>query len=176
MTDKQAILDLIERLEKEGPKKCWQWPLKTDRQGRGRYWLNGKLELAHRAVWRIKRGPIPAGKMLCHTCDNQGCVNPSHLYVGTHADNMRDMKDRKRYFAAKEPERVRELGRKLGSSNTWSRGAKNPKAKLTSRQAASIRKSKLPTKTLTEIYGVARTTIQRIRSGNQWRARLEDKG
>lgn len=167
----QSIKTLIERLEKENSQNaCWKWPGKTDAKGRGRVWLKGKIELAHRAVWKTKNGSIPAGKILCHHCDNAGCVNPSHIYVGTHADNMRDMKDRKRYYAAKYPDRVKELARALGKSNTWASGINNPKAKLTARQAASIRSSKLPTKTLAEKYGVHRTTIQCIRRGAQWKA------
>ena len=163
------INELIERLEKAtGPDRCWAWPRKTDAKGRGRVWVNGKIMLAHRAVWEHVNAPIPKGKMLCHHCDNAGCINPKHMYVGTHAENMRDMKDRKRYFAAKEPECVKELGRALGLSNTWARGSKNPKARLSRADAATISKSSEATKILAERFGVDRTTIQRIRRGALW--------
>lgn len=159
---------LIARLREATGAECIPWDKGGDLTIRGRLWVNDKIKLAHRALWEAVKGPIPKGKILCHDCDNRGCINLSHIYVGTHADNMRDMKERKRFFAAREPERVREIGRKLGLSNTWARGESNPKAKLSSSQAATIRRSKTATRLLAAKFGVDRTTIQRIRKGSQW--------
>lgn len=161
-----TLSDLIARLE--GHSGCWIWPRKKDKNGRGRIWIGGKLTLAHRAVWEHFNDAVPVGKMLCHTCDNPSCVNPRHLYVGTHADNMRDMKERRRYFAAKEPTRFAVLAAANGRLNTWARGAKNPKAKLSTADVQKIRNSKAATKVLAARYDVHRTTIQKIRSGAQW--------
>ena len=163
--------ELIARLEQAsegGRDACWIWPRKKDGQGRGRVWVDGKLKIAHRAVWEYLRGPIPAGKLLCHHCDNPSCVNPGHLYVGTHADNMRDMRERKRSFGARNPEKCREVGRQSGLKNVWARGARNPKAKLTLGQVDAIKSDTRPTRFLVSDYGVARTTIQRIRQGTLW--------
>ncbi len=59
---------------------------------------NGKVTYmsAHRYSWMINCGPIPDGLFVLHTCDNPACVRPDHLYLGTHADNMRDLVVRKR--------------------------------------------------------------------------------
>ena len=53
--------------------------------------FGGTSTRAHRIAWQIAYGPIPAGLLVLHTCDNPGCVNPVHLYIGTQKDNMRDM-------------------------------------------------------------------------------------
>lgn len=46
---------------------------------------------AHRIAWLLWKGPIRPKYFICHTCDNPVCVNPDHLFMGTHQDNMRDM-------------------------------------------------------------------------------------
>lgn len=75
---------------------------------------------------------------------------------------------RKRSFGATQPERCREAGRKGGLANTWHRGEGNPKAKLTAEDADFIRADPRKTAALAELYGVNRTTIQRIRRGDLW--------
>ena len=168
-----ALAELIARLEAATEEACVAWPRKTDKRGRGRILHNGKIMLAHRWVWERINGPIPAGFLLCHTCDNAGCINLRHLYIGTHTDNMRDMCERRRAFGAREPERCREIGRRLGLLNTWARGEGNPKARLTPDAVVEIRQSSAPTVQLASKYGVNRTTIQRVRSGETWLVALK---
>lgn len=160
---------LIARLERAtGPDACWIWPRSKDARGRGRIWVGGKLMLAHRAVWQEICGPIPAGALLCHHCDNPSCVNPRHLYVGTPQSNVQDMMLRGRNWQRRKPEIARALGAALGRANTWSRGAGNPKAKLSPKVVLSIAASSERSGILAARYGVDRSTIQRIRNGKLW--------
>lgn len=78
--------DIIERLERaSGPDRCWEWPRSTDDRGRGRIWVNGKIMLAHRAVWEFLRGPIPAGNGRAKlTADQARAIRES-------ADSMRSL-------------------------------------------------------------------------------------
>ena len=70
--------------------KCWEWY--GSRKGRyGNLTVKKKNVLAHRFAWEITFGPIPIGLFVCHHCDNKKCVRPSHLFLGAHEDNMRDM-------------------------------------------------------------------------------------
>ncbi len=68
---------------------CWE---KTGvRAGRyGHVRIGGKLVRAHRASWEATHGPIPAGLYVCHRCNNKRCINPDHLYLGTHRQNLID--------------------------------------------------------------------------------------
>lgn len=72
---------------------CWLWIGNTNRSGYGRIGLGGRggrKVLAHRFSYQLFNGEIPVGLHVCHSCDVPNCVNPSHLWLGTDADNARD--------------------------------------------------------------------------------------
>ena len=61
---------------------CWLWTAST-RGGYGRFFLDGRLVMAHRVSYEIHAGPIPKGHYVCHRCDMPGCVNPRSLHRNT---------------------------------------------------------------------------------------------
>jgi len=69
---------------------CWEWSAARDARGYGYAGFMGRSHLAHRMAWIFTRGAIPSGMLVCHSCDNPPCCNPSHLFLGSHQDNSDD--------------------------------------------------------------------------------------
>jgi hypothetical protein len=130
---------------------CWTWTANKNLKGYGLISANGRRYLAHRLAYELECGPIPEGASVLHRCDNPACVRPSHLWLGTIAENNADM-------AAK--------GR---ARNTPRSGAANGLAKLTDDVVREIRNSTDYLWVLANRYGVTESTVSSVRTGKTWR-------
>lgn len=107
----------------------------------------------HRVSYREFIGEIPDGMLVCHRCDNRRCLNPAHLFLGTHADNSMDAARKGRLFRS-EPRR----------------GEAHHAAKLTERDVAWVlERTDLTQQEAASALGVSQSTISRVRRGEGWR-------
>lgn len=93
------MTNLIERFESKiyySIDNCWYWTGSLCPRGYARISINGKNQRASRISYKIYKGEFNHNLIICHSCDNPSCVNPDHLFIGTHTDNMRDMVNKKR--------------------------------------------------------------------------------
>jgi len=128
---------------------CWEWTGYKNKKGYGVLNLRGHREIAHRVSFRMHRGNIPNGLFVLHRCDNPGCVNPRHLWLGTLSDNNRDMT-----LKGRHSHRGLVAGRH---------------AKITADDVREIRASNDDALTLAARYGIARSHVYHIQTRRKWR-------
>ena len=79
-----------EKVDVRTPDDCWQWKASLSNKRYGNIKVSGKMVKSHRLSYELEFGDIPNGLNVLHKCDNGLCVNPKHLFLGTHNDNMKD--------------------------------------------------------------------------------------
>lgn len=90
------------RVDKSG--ECWIYnPAHTTPKSYGHFSVNGKRFSAHRVSWMLEHDGLIGDLNICHKCDTRACVRPSHLFVGTQSDNMRDCVSKKRHSSHNSP-------------------------------------------------------------------------
>ena len=149
---KVAEGDAIERFHQKyeiNESGCWMWTGGTRPNSKGvpypRHWTDDSESIgAHRFSFELVHGAIPQSMYVCHKCDTPLCVNPDHLFLGSHQDNMRDMVAKQRSFVGRGED-------------------KKGRAKLTNQQADQIRKMSMSHSKIASMFGVSATTIGRIK-------------
>jgi hypothetical protein len=122
---------------------CWEWTGSPTHYGYGVFC--GLY--VHRLTWADLIGPIPDGTLVLHRCDNRICVNPDHLFLGTHADNTKDML----------------------SKGREARGSRLPQTRLSAEDVIAIRRLKgtMTQQAIALRFGVRQNTVSRILSGKR---------
>lgn len=138
-------LEILENgcLNWKGFKNAWGYPRITYKK---------KTYLGNRLIWELNFGKIPEGKIICHTCDNPGCLEIKHLYLGTFKDNIQDCILRNRH--------------------KFPRGSESPNAKLKENEVKEIRKLMSQGATIRYIskkYNIGITTVFRIKHNISWK-------
>lgn len=137
---------------------CWIYSGSKKADGYGQFSVGSRADgtrgkvRAHRMAWCLTNGAIPDGMDVLHECDNPSCVRPDHLKLGTHIDNMKDARDRRRR-----------------------QGASNANSQLSDAQVAEIRRryeSGLFTQTkLASQFGITQSMVSKIVRGENWSSR-----
>lgn len=150
----------------EKTQDCWEWMASIDHRGYGKFAVGRRILGAHRVAWELHHGAIPDGLFVCHRCDNPRCVRPVHLFLGTAADNSRDMCAKGRvqsgaqHHTQRQPDRV-------------ARGEQGSNARLTWEQVHEIRArygaGGARLQDLADEYGVNFGTIGKIVRGDRWK-------
>jgi DNA-binding transcriptional regulator YiaG len=140
---------------------CWLWLGSVKPKGYGAARWQRRNYRAHRLAWLERHGAIPAGLFVCHRCDVPACINPDHLFLGTHDENMADM-------VAKERQAKGAVHAKATNLSNLQRGTNNRSAKLTEGAVRAIRSSSLSLKALAREFGVSKQAISAVRKGVTW--------
>ena len=139
---------------------CWPWIAGLSGNGYPQINIKGKIVKPSRLSWNMVNGDIPKGKIICHTCDNKLCVNPKHLYAGSHSDNLNDRQNR-------NPVTVEEYGRhkpKLYKGEVWL----IRKLNIKDNSLGGGHKYKFPSTLISKMFNVSPGTILRIWNSTEY--------
>ncbi|MGE4197670.1 MAG: HNH endonuclease signature motif containing protein [Phycisphaerales bacterium] len=165
--NEQEIIRFWEKVDKSDDASCWNWTASKRHKGYGAFvhTMDGKYVQgrAHRFSYMLHIGEIPSGMFVLHKCDNPACVNPSHLFLGTNHDNVRDMVSKGRHVPG---------GTHCKSNGKWKKGINHHNAKLTPQAVREIRLlhgNGMSCPKLGVKFGVTTKTIWTVVKGERWK-------
>lgn len=138
--------------------ECWPWLASTSgsKSAYGQTLVNGRNRKAHAVAYELfHKTKIPKGMLACHTCDNHLCVNPHHIFIGTHKDNMQDMIRKGRGFVPAPMI-----------------GSRNPRAIINEETALKVKQFRIEGKArsqIAELTGLTISNVGAIVEGRSWR-------
>jgi len=166
-----------------GDDSCWEWTA-GKKLGYGAFKAKGVQYTASKVAFVLRNGQIPHhdsyhGFCVCHRCDNPGCCNPDHLFLGTIDENIKDMVNKGRSLSGdKNPSRTRPETRPRGKDHHYHkkpelirRGSDNPASKLTEEKVLEIRKMKeagVPGNTIARQFNVSGVMVSLICRRKKW--------
>jgi len=156
--DEKTIARFWAKVRRGTDSECWEWIAHRNRDGYGHIYIAKRLLRAHRVSWVIAFGNIEDGACVLHRCDNPSCVNPKHLFIGTHKDNVEDMRNKGRQRWIKAGEK---------------------RIKLSREQVEMLRGDKANGASSTQLaakYGISRSHARRIANGTKWKNRPKHTG
>ena len=137
-----------DRVELGHSHQCWIWPYTKNIYGYGLFRFR-QIILAHRFMWEQIFDKIPKGLNVLHACDNRSCINPTHLFLGTQRDNVKDMVLKGR----------------------TAKGENHSQTKLTNNEIKDIRQlllNGISPKYISLIYNIARSQVSCIKTRKTW--------
>jgi hypothetical protein len=147
-----AVSDRIwNKIDKSGD--CWNWTAALHGKGYGAVQFEGRIQNAHRVIWKLVNGPIPSGYEICHKCDNPRCCRPDHLFLGTSSENKADCIAKGRH----------------------ARGERNGRSVLSQLIVSSIIADSRSQQDIAASFGINQSTVSRLKTRKRWKHLTQEK-